>query len=121
MELDGITEAGHTLALLGHPDLSIAVKSGSLRLVHNHSRVASQERIQNRLQEPRLGKVTTTEGQGSQHNRGGKDFTRDGEWNSMAQPLGTEGLYPSYLALLAREETLTQQWGWSAPLLHPLG
>lgn len=49
----------------------------------------------------------------------------DGELSSRAQPLGTEGLCPSSTsqdqAFLLREETLTQQWGWPALLLHPVG
>lgn len=49
MGLDGTTQAGQIQALLEHPDLSIALKSGSLWLVHPHPPVASQERIQGRL------------------------------------------------------------------------
>lgn len=65
--LDRTAQAGHILALLGHPDWSIFLKSGSRWLVHPHPPVASQKRIQGRLQEPRLGRVTTIEGQGSQN------------------------------------------------------
>lgn len=67
MGLDGTTQAGQTLALLGYPDLLTALRSGSLQLVHPHSPVASQERVQGMLQEPELGRVTTAKGQGSQY------------------------------------------------------
>lgn len=47
--LDGTTQAGHILALLGHLDLSVAPKSGSLWLVHPHPLGAGKNRVQSRL------------------------------------------------------------------------
>lgn len=48
-----------------------------------------------------------------------------GELSSRAQPLGTDGLSLSSTsqdqAFLLREETVTQQWGWPALLLHLVG
>lgn len=47
--LDGTTQAGQILALLGHPDLSIALKSGSLCMMYPHPPLASQEKMMNPL------------------------------------------------------------------------